>query len=155
MAGEEANGTSDAWIGGAVWIVVIAVGSVVWLVGNTADVLINVSTSEVAVPSAEGDRAVPVAVRVLYGGAPVDDGVVQLTMVDRADETRHSVDLALGENGVFRGEIALDPAAAVELTAHYIGRQVDPDGGKEAEKVTGSASMHLGVSRPRRGWRPA
>src|SRR5205814_10658783 len=64
--------SGDAWIGGAVWIVGIAVGAFVWLFPGGADVLLNVAGTDPVVATGT----------VTNDGAPVGGGTIQVLTED-------------------------------------------------------------------------
>src|SRR5262245_46794178 len=64
--------SSDALIGGAVWVVIIAVMGFAWLRGGRAEVLLNVSGTDPIIASGA----------VTSDGAPVSGGRIQILIED-------------------------------------------------------------------------
>jgi len=134
---------SGTIFGAIFWIAVIAIGVIVLLRADRADILLNVSTSErFAVEGA-----------VTFGGAPVAGGLVQVK-VENAKSKRYlgSSTAPIGSGGRFKIESQnmLDNALLREplrVIALFIGQYADKDA-KSAKPLTGEQTVYINFTPP-------
>jgi hypothetical protein len=137
--------SSDALIGGLVWVVIFLVGGFIWLRGNVADVYLDVSPTDPRVLSGV----------VLYDGAPVSSG---RTVIETWDSTHRrligSAVFEVGADGRFTTKAEDLPAEVgakqvLRIDASYVGsvKTTDKEDAKP-EEITGATTLHLNQSAP-------
>lgn len=137
--------TSDALIGGLVWVVIFLVGGFIWLRGNVADVYLDVSPADPRVLSGV----------VLYDGAPVASG---RTVIETWDSTHRrligSAVFEVGADGRFTTKsedlpVEIGAKQALRIEASYVGsvKTTDKEDAKP-EEVTGATTLYLNQSAP-------
>lgn len=138
------SNSTDALIGGAVWLVIGLVVAFIWLRGNVADVYVDVSPKD----------AREISGVVSYKGRPVASGHVALETRDPHGKLLGSCVFEVGGDGRFRVDPAQMPEALAgaqpfTVVATFDGSLPDPGGDAAKSKaLSGSKSVYLNQSPP-------
>jgi hypothetical protein len=135
------SGGSDSWIGGAVWLVIIAIVGYVWFYSGQVEVLLNVSGTHPLV--AEGF--------VANEGSPVSSGTIQVMVEDpHGDRLLASAVANVTAGGTFRVELrpqySVDPADGLRVRGHYHGRVTSTE--NETQALKGTSTVYVNMPPP-------
>ncbi len=132
---------SDAWIGGGVWLVVIAAVAYFWFFSGQVDLLMNVSGTDALV--AEGV--------ITSDAGPVSSGTIQVLIEDpHGDRLLASAVGDVTEKATFRvvvqrSQFAYDPADGLRIRGNYRGRTAAT---KEGKALKGTATVYVNTTPP-------
>jgi hypothetical protein len=135
------SGGSEAWIGGAVWLLILVVGGYFWLYTGRVDVLLNVS----------GTNPLVVEGVVTSDGAPVPSGTIQVLVEDpREDRLLASAATDVTSNGTFRAELhhelTENPTNGLRIRSNYHGRITDPK--STSQELKGTSTVYMNMTPP-------
>lgn len=130
-------GTGAAWLGGAFWVIVLAIAYFVWFSDRTALVMLNASGTH--------PRPLTVSGLVTYGGDRVPGGALRV-VIERPRDGAHLASRIVGvQDGEFSVDVEREPLGdrvdGLRVSARYTGK-------RDKQTLSGAATLYVNQSPP-------